>query len=294
MTKAQAELTLYTDTQPIHVLHNPLQSLLDALDKAQSQLNAGDRGGAYLTLYRELGNEQLLIQAQITTYSGIWGSGALIGNAWAKQEAGGRYNITLDQFSKDIAQGTINAIRADIRRGGSGHLTDAQFQEADRGVWKSKGMGNLFPGNIQFMNFIFGDHAVNEGVNAVVSRGSWNAIGIGARHMVPIDGYMAKLVGSSRDGRDVASLVGKRPSEFANNPRYKTSKASSGRFILVIDQQTGYVEVIFDIVLMSFPPLIRNFAQLPDIALDKDSLAYIQRLNFYKYLGANLHSGVPQ
>src|SRR6185295_15901465 len=37
------------------------------IDKAQSQLDAGDRGGAYLTLYKELGNEQLLVQAQITT-----------------------------------------------------------------------------------------------------------------------------------------------------------------------------------------------------------------------------------
>ena len=284
MTKAQGNLTLYTDTAPICVLHNPFESLLEALDKAQRELNAGDRGGAYLTLYRELGNEQLLIQAQITTYSGIWGAGALIGNAWAKQEAGGRYNLTLDQFSKEIAQGTINAIRADMSRGGSGHLTDAQFQEADRVVWASKGMADLFPGNVQFL---FGHNA--SGVSdAFMSRGTVNAAGAGVRQRVPTQGWFGNFFDTNKDGRNVADQVGKRPAEFANNPRYEITTASSRKFMLVIDKQTGFVEVLF-----SFNPPNINYVipmkQIDNEVLDKDSLAYYQRQSFYKYLGANLH-----
>ena len=91
----------------------------EVLERAQQLLDRGDRGGAYLELYRELGNEQILIQTQITTYTGLWGSGALQGNHLAQQEGGARYNLDLDQFSKEIAQATLDAIRADLDRGGT-------------------------------------------------------------------------------------------------------------------------------------------------------------------------------
>jgi hypothetical protein len=260
----------------------------DILDKAQLQLASGDRGGAYLTLYKELGNEQLLIQAQITTYTGIWGSGALTGNALAKQEAGpSRYNLTLDQFSYDIDQGTIDAIRSDIKAGGTGRLTDDQFQRADRGVWASKGMKDLFPGNSQFVDFVAGNHPVFEGAEASFSGGTWNAIKIGARSLTPESGFFASLLGTSRDGRDVANLVGKRPAEFANDPNYTTYGGGKDRFVTVIDNRTGFVEAFYD----RNPRIgVMPLRQLPNVPLAKDSLAYQQRQTFYNYLGANMHN----
>lgn len=80
----------------------------EVLDRAQEYLDRGDRGAAYLTLYQELGNEQILIQTGITTYTGFWGSGALTGNHLAQRDGGDRYTTKLDDFSVEIAQ----AIRA--------------------------------------------------------------------------------------------------------------------------------------------------------------------------------------
>lgn len=89
----------------------------EVLEKAQELLDRGDRGGSYLTLYKELGNDQLLIQAQITTYTGIWGSGALTGNYMAQRDGGDKYTTKLDDFSTEIAQATINAVRKDLDAG---------------------------------------------------------------------------------------------------------------------------------------------------------------------------------
>lgn len=47
-------------------------------------LAAGDRGGFYLKLYELTGNKQALIQAAITTYSGVWGGMAVTANYFAK------------------------------------------------------------------------------------------------------------------------------------------------------------------------------------------------------------------
>ncbi len=257
------------------------------LQEAEARLRAGDRGGAYLVLYRELGNEQLATQAQITTYTGLLGAGALAGNAWAKKQSSAEYQQTLDEFSKDIVQGAINAIRADIKNKGTGRIPDDKFQEADRGVWESKNMGKYFPGNSQFADFILGKHALKEGAEATFSQGTANAIGLAARALVPDTG----LLGLNRDGRNIANEVGKRPAEYAGDSNYTIHGSDNDRFITVIDNRDGSVEAFYDKhPRLGAVPLLQS----PNVPLDPDSLAMYQRKNFYGYLGANMpRPGTP-
>src|SRR5262245_61762477 len=94
--------------------------------------NAGNplRGNFYMAVAREysatseIGRasaHQVLIQAQITTYSGEYGAAALLGNYAARVAAGpGLYNITLDYFSYAIATRMLDAIEVNVRAGGNG------------------------------------------------------------------------------------------------------------------------------------------------------------------------------
>jgi hypothetical protein len=253
------------------------------LDRAQAQLDAGDRGGAYLTLYKELGNEQLLVQAQITTYTGVWGSGALTGNAMAKTAAGERYQGTLDKFSHDIDQATIDAIRADLDKGGTGRLNDNQFQDVDRDVWKKRGMPELFPGNSQLGDFIFGSHDFIDGAKAFFSKGTWSAMKVGMLKLMPD----TSLFGINQNPQNMSRQVGKRPSEYANDSNFQVHGGPKDRFVTVVDKRTGHVECFWDRSPRMGPlPL----PQLPDEPLAKDSAGFKQRQTFYEFLGANRHA----
>lgn len=264
----------------------------EALDKAQKQLKEGDRAGAYLTLYKETGSEQILIQAQITTYTGLWGSGALAGNNAAKDSAGDRYNLDLDKFSSDIAQSTIDGIRADIKKGGTGRLTDSQFKSLDRGVWKDKNMGELFPGNVQFTDFW--NHKPGDRGSALFSKASLNMMTVALKALTPdLVGQSvnktlaAHMFGLPTDGSQAALEVGKRPAEFEGNPRYKIHGGEKDRFLTVVDKETGHVEAFWD-----KKPKIGGVRvpQLPNKPLHRDSNAYARRYELFKKLGANRHA----
>ncbi len=125
-------------------------------------LTSGDRGGFYYTYAQMIRDvsptayNQVMTQAQITTYGGLWGGAAIIGNAMAQNQAGLNtfgeplYNTTLDQFSFDIATRLFEAIELDVgRSNGTGILTADEIQELDYSVWLEKEMGHLFPGNFQ-------------------------------------------------------------------------------------------------------------------------------------------------
>lgn len=248
------------------------------IDRAQVLLDAGDRGGAYLCLYRELGSEQILIQAQITTYTGVWGAGALSGNALAKAQGGDRYNTELDKFSTAIAQATIDAIRTDVAAGGTGRLTDDQLQSVDRAVWTARGMPELFPGNVQFLDFW--DHEVGDRANALFTPAVWSAVKAAFRSLVP----NTSMFGLNKDGRNVANLVGKRPAEYEGNPNFTIHGDAASRFITVIDNRSGLVEAFWDnhphVGLIPMP-------QLANRPMDPNSTEHHQRHELYRYLGAN-------
>lgn len=244
----------------------------ECLELAQEKLERGDRGGAYLELHREMGNEQLLIQAQITTYSGIWGSGALTGNHLAQQEGGPRYTTPLDQFSHEIAQATIDVVRADLDAGGNGRLNDSQLQTADRKVWKDKGMPELFPGNVQFADFW--NHEKGDRADAIFSRSTWNMLGVGMRW----------LLNPLPDERNYGYLIGKRPAEFADDPRFQILGGEKDRFLTVVNKETGFVECFFD-----KQPRVASIPipQIPNEPLLPDSQEYARRQRLCQELGAD-------
>lgn len=127
------------------------------VNNLSSLLNSGDRGGfyyEYANLIRSAsptGYEQALIQMQITTYSGVWGGAAIAGNyaAYVSADPPSNYNVTLDQFSQEIAARLLDAIVLDVANNGDGILTGAEMQALDYSVWREKGLGSLFPGNQQ-------------------------------------------------------------------------------------------------------------------------------------------------
>lgn len=276
--------------EPFQPLHNavkvddakrstPVPS--EVLEKAQAYLDRGDRGAAYLTLYQELGNEQILIQTGITTYTGFWGSGALTGNSLAQRDGGSRYDTQLDEFSVDIAQATIDVIRRDLENGGTGRLTDDQFQSADRQVWKDKAMPELFPGNVQFMDFWNHD---DDHQTAFFSPSTLSMAGAGLRALVPNTSFL----GLNKDGRNLNSLAGKRPAEFADDPNFTIHGGDEDRFLTVVDNRTGFIEAFWD----KRPRIaggIIPLRQLPNKAIAKDSPEYQQRKKLYSDLGANRH-----
>jgi hypothetical protein len=254
---------------------------LEVLERAQRYLDRGDRGAAYLTLYQELGNEQILIQTAITTYTGFWGSGALTGNSLAQQCGGDRYSTPLDDFSVEIAQATLDAVRKDLEAGGSGRLSDDQFQSTDRDVWRRKSMPELFPGNVQFLDFW--NHGEGDRMEAFFSTSTLNMIGAGLRAMIPNTSFM----GLNEDGRNLNSLVGKRPAEFEGDPNYTIHGGDKDRFITVVDNRTGFIEAFWD----KRPRIAGHFPlrQLPNKPIAKDSPEYRQRKKLYQDLGANRH-----
>ena len=109
-----------------------------AAERAQVRLEAGDRAGAYIELYEVTGIEQLLLQAQITTYSGAVGGMALEGNFRAKHANPDDYKTTLDKFSHDIDQEVVKLARDSADDGTPEAFDTLGIMEADRRVWKKE------------------------------------------------------------------------------------------------------------------------------------------------------------
>lgn len=130
----------------------PVSTLsLQNVNELQNLLDRGDRGGFYYRYYELTGSSQALLQAQITTYSGVVGGLAINGNVVAKSNNFGIYNLSLDDFSTQIASNLLRGIRLDISNNGTGILSDARIQDLDAEVWDSKGMLAWFPGSFQLL-----------------------------------------------------------------------------------------------------------------------------------------------
>ncbi len=92
------------------------------INELRVTLNSEDRGGFYLKLaefYQSAGAsqtaiDQIISQASITTGSGLWGGAAALGNAFAQENGGANYNVTLDEFSLEIAERLFDAIDAAV------------------------------------------------------------------------------------------------------------------------------------------------------------------------------------
>ncbi|WP_159104279.1 putative Ig domain-containing protein [Sneathiella glossodoripedis] len=151
------------------------------VDHLQGFLERRDRGGFYFEYYKLTGSRQALFQAQISTYSGFAGSVALIGNYVAKLNNLESYNLTLDNFSDQIAWSLLEEIDVQVNGGAtpefnstSGVVSDEQMQQLDRRVWDSLEMGPYFPGNLQNFSTLgeFASKTFAKALGSMVTEGT--------------------------------------------------------------------------------------------------------------------------
>ena len=213
-----------------------------AADRAQQRLDRGDRGGAYLELYKVTGSEQILLQAQITTYSGAVGGMALEGNFRAKIANPDDYTPTLDQFSHDIDQAVVTLARQTAEAGEPENFNTLAIMETDSLVWQRNGMTEHFPGNAQFIGIAGYEHLAE-------STGSEVAI-------------------LSQD----EIKLGRRPAEFANDPQNTTTTSQDGRFITVVNNDTNRIEAFFDNKFESDRGSVMDAFYTPDLEQLKNAI----------------------
>ena len=250
------------------------------IDQLTQLFNSGDRGGFYWEYYKITGEYQALIQGQITTYSGTWGGLAMSGNYLAKITDQENYNLTLDEFSADIIAGTLNSILSDLANplsGADGILTALQMQESDFGTWASKGMGLLFPGNIQFAT---SPEKWSEYRDIILSSGAENAWALGwmGLNLYPDRGYTPEQLGNRFDdyqGTQYEKI------DLQGHPE------SDGRYLRVIDKQTGNLVFIQD----TSPPFPFNALSWGEddyrFSMEVDAPAYIAREALKSFLQAD-------
>lgn len=244
------------------------------LDDLLNYINSGDRGGFYLKLYELTGEKQVLIQASITTYSGVWGGMAITGNFFAKLADPKNYILSLDEFSMAIVVDTFLAVKKSVGSGGTGLLSSADMVVADQLVWENKKMGQLFPGNIQFL---LEPTILLSNISKFVSTGTYNS---GLAGITALD---------IRDSSETytAHELGKRYNDY-NDINYDRDDGSKDGILKVRDRVTGHIIFIQDMN----PDL--PYSLLPGFndenyrtALDPNSDAYLAREALWNYTQSN-------
>jgi hypothetical protein len=137
----------------------------------QSFLDANDRGGYYLALYNMTGVTQVLVQGEISTFSGVAGGAAYVANMLMYEktpeykqklalyiQGNSKYaghDVTLDTFSNIIAQTDLFVINeyVDGKYNNSsfestGYLDDRAMLDKAVLAWENVGIRALFPGNL--------------------------------------------------------------------------------------------------------------------------------------------------
>lgn len=89
---------------------------------------------------------QLEEQAEITTYSGLNGRAALIGNYAAFVNNPTRYNVPLDVFSWQIDSAVVRFFELVSQTGSFGEISADSINAVDGLIWAEKGMLQSFPG----------------------------------------------------------------------------------------------------------------------------------------------------
>jgi hypothetical protein len=101
----------------------------------QARINAGDRAGFYIAYHNMTGSTEALLQAQVSSYSGVIGQFAAYSNAAAKFMLGTRYPETTDQFSLSIAADLLGNIKSDLSIGGTGIIPDDKIFDLTKQQW---------------------------------------------------------------------------------------------------------------------------------------------------------------
>lgn len=127
------------------------------VERYNALLAAGKRTEAYVEYAEDLlsngefgGYHQVMMMAQISSYSGDVGGAAILGNLVASKHED--YNLSLDDFSRDVAERLFEAVRIDVSdttSEGQGLFNAAEVRALAYSAWADKGLGGEFPGNFQ-------------------------------------------------------------------------------------------------------------------------------------------------
>ncbi|WP_413560587.1 hypothetical protein [Bdellovibrio sp. HCB209] len=226
----------------------------------RSFLKNNDRAGMYLMLYRLTGEEFWLMDAQITTFSGIWGGTALETNYQIKLRNQDKYDDSIDKFSLKIATNMLKWVEKSVADGERGIVDiGVLLMKGDGEVWKSKGLLNEYPGRVLFFNLI--QYQVTD---------FHNTLGLGSL-------YSAYAV-VQRGGQ-----MGKRIADFEGNPNFSILKSKDDRFVTVLDNRTCKVEAFIDNDTRPLGVLKQTLNK----ALDENDPEYYDRLWLWEFMQGN-------
>jgi hypothetical protein len=205
----------------------------------QTRIDAGDRAGFYILYHNMTGSTEALLQAQISSYSGVVGQLAAYSNAAAKFMLGDRYPETTDQFSLSIATDLLNKIKLDVNTGGTGVFSDGRIFDLAKQQWIDRGIESFFPGNsvnpgsnilVSAFNYP-GSTVVNLlGLSAVTANGESNlgadmrpgSVPAGGQQLASPDGKVSYITDAS--GRVVTGSVVVTPNTFQSFLQFSSTK----------------------------------------------------------------------
>ncbi|MBO9666098.1 MAG: hypothetical protein J7501_04735 [Bdellovibrio sp.] len=226
----------------------------------KAALARNDRAGMYLRLYQLTGDEFWLMDAQITSFSGVWGGTALRANFEIKVQNKELYEDSLDHFSLTIAGNMLKWVEGSVREGRKGYVELGDLlMKGDGEIWRSKGLINQYPGRVLFLNL--GEYRFKELIH-VVGTGS-----------------IYSFVAVFKDGRN----LGKRPADYAGNPNFSTFVSKEDRFVTVVDKRTCKVEAFFDRKTTALGVV----GQIEDRALVPSEADYHERLWIWEFMQGN-------
>ncbi|RYY80513.1 MAG: matrixin family metalloprotease [Moraxellaceae bacterium] len=244
----------------------------------QSFLNANDRGGYYLALYNMTGVTQVLVQGEISTFSGAAGGAAYIANirmydgidkykqnlaAYIANPVNGYQGraVTLDTFSNIIAQTDLKIIRqyaidgineTDQPIDSTGYLNDRAMLDKAVQAWDDVGIPELFPGNL--LDGLYEAAESDKQVRLDALKRFVEAIKRRVQGDSPLTNDMRNEIYNqlSSDGTMNAIMgafgglfMGKELSDFEGKAGYKIVELPDAKFKVAIDLNTNMVAGIF-------------------------------------------------
>lgn len=122
------------------------------LEYLQKFLDAGDRAGFYMAYYNMTESQGAILQAQISSFSGLiggtaYGANALLQEQFRDPRPGEAQYKGIYFLSQKVAENALLSIDESIQQGGSGVITDIEMFNSAQAAWDAQGQASQFPGD---------------------------------------------------------------------------------------------------------------------------------------------------
>lgn len=191
-------------------------------------LTSGNRTGYYIRYYEFTGSDEAILQAEISSFSGLAGGAAIAGNTLAKYLENnlgeGDYPDSIVEFSQRIAVDHFAAVQASA----TGILTDAQQRALAQRTWDELGVEFSFPGNF----LVWWDQ---------LSTGDWEGLGetldVESAIAAPLIAVWSAMF---------AQALGNQKEEFLSSGQFELLQTEDSRLSYVAHVETGLVVWVED------------------------------------------------